>query len=82
MRFFHKTLAFCLVIASAVMTFTACNSEENIKGNMSDVLSRAEESSNESYTHPRDENNNYGYSIGYCGDIPTEYNGKELTLDI
>ncbi|MBP3921959.1 MAG: hypothetical protein J6D27_03230 [Ruminiclostridium sp.] len=76
-------VAAAFVCVATVSVFLIVNNNKvQVLGNMESVLSGAEESSNESYTHPRDENNNYGYSIGYCGDIPTEYNGKELTLDI
>lgn len=74
--------AFVCVIAVFVFLIVNNNNKVPVLGNMESVLSGAEESSDESYTHPRDENNNYGYNIGYRGDIPTEYNGKELTLDI
>ena len=71
-----------ICVATVSVFLIMSNNKVQVLGNMESVLSGEEESSNESYTHPRDENNNYGYSIGYCGDIPTEYNGKELTLDI
>ena len=74
--------AFVCVIAVFVFLIVNNNNKVPVLGNMESVLSGAEESSDESYTHPRDEHHRYGYNIGYRGDIPTEYNGKELTLDI
>ena len=76
-------VAAAFVCVATVSVFLIMNSNGvQVLGNMESVLSGAEESSNESYTHPRDEHHRYGYNIGYRGDIPTEYNGKELTLDI
>ena len=78
-------VAAAFVCVAAVSVFLIVNINKHqvpVLGNLESVLSGAEESSDESYTHPRDENNNYGFNIGYRGDIPTEYNGKELTLDI
>ena len=74
--------AFVCVVAVFVFLIVNNNNKVPVLGNMESVLSGAEESSDESYTHPRDEHHRYGYNIGYRGDIPTEYNGKELTLDI
>ena len=76
-------VAAAFICVAAVSVFLIMNNNKvQVLGNMESVLSGAEESSDESYTHPRDEHHRYGYNIGYRGDIPTEYNGKELTLDI
>lgn len=71
-----------ICVATVSVFLIMSNNKVQVLGNMESVLSGAEESSDESYTHPRDEHHRYGYGIGYRGDIPTEYNGKELTLDI
>lgn len=73
--------AFMCVVAVSVFLIMNNNNKVPVLDGSSAFESQPEDTSQETSSHPRDENAGFGIKLSVKNDLPTEYNGDKLTLD-